>query len=315
MVFQAKDRATKRMIKKYPQEYLRYIEKNYIHIDFIDTVVQGSTGNESRMDLLMKVVEVDGESYWDYVSGLKEPDMKNAFLFNTEIQSTPMTDKLIRRSHNYASKASFEYGIPVESFVLSMAEVESRKISMEISKGDKFTIDVLSLTEKDADKSINNIKEKIENKCQLNPCDLFDLMFLPFMTSRKYNQNELYRQSVKITNQAIIDPEDEIEIKDCLEWHLDDFVKNEEEYNLIIGDLMKGMRSRYIEDVKKASIEKGIIIGEAIGEEKGEKKGERKLIATMLNETGDIDHIHEITKYPRSEIEKIAELASINIKV
>ena len=81
-------------------------------------------------------------------------DENGAFLFNNEIQSTLMNEYLIRRSHNYASKTSLEYGLPVESFVLSTVEPKSRKIIREIAKGEKFTIDVATLTEKDADKAI-----------------------------------------------------------------------------------------------------------------------------------------------------------------
>lgn len=99
-----------------------------------------------------------------------------------------MNEYLIRRSHNYASKSSLEYGLPVESFVLSTVEPKSRKIIREIAKGEKFTIDVATLTEKDADKVIYTISNKIENKHRLNPYDLFDLIFLPYMTSNTYNQ-------------------------------------------------------------------------------------------------------------------------------
>ena len=42
-----------------------------------------------------------------------------------------MNEYLIRRSHNYASKSSLEYGLPVESFVLSTVEPKSRKIIRE----------------------------------------------------------------------------------------------------------------------------------------------------------------------------------------
>ena len=49
------------------------------------------------------------------------------------------------------------------------------------------------------------------------------------MTSNTYNQKELYVISVKLTHQAIIDPEDKAEIMDLLEWSLDDFIKTEKE--------------------------------------------------------------------------------------
>lgn len=214
-----------------------------------------------------------------------------------------MNEYLIRRSHNYASKSSLEYGLPVESFVLSTVEPKSRKIIREIAKGEKFTIDVATLTEKDADKAIYTITKKIENKHQLNPYDLFDLIFLPYMTSNTYNQKELYVLSVKLTHQAIIDPEDKEEIMDLLEWSLDDFIKTEKEYMQYEGDLMGNIHSRFVERVKEESLEKGI------------KQGEQNIIINLLKEFKDIDYIQQITRYPRSEIENIAKIASINIKI
>lgn len=222
-----------------------------------------------------------------------------------------MNEYLIRRSHNYASKSSLEYGLPVESFVLSTVEPKSRKIIREIAKGEKFTINVATLTEKDADKVIYTISNKIENKHRLNPYDLFDLIFLPYMTSNTYNQKELYVISVKLTHQAIIDPEDKAEIMDLLEWSLDDFIKTEKEYMQYEGDLMGNIHSRFVERVKEESLEKGI----KIGEEKGIKQGEQNIIINLLNEFKDIDYIQQITRYPRSEIENIAKIASINIKI
>ena len=312
MVHQAKDKVFRRMIRKYPQEYLIYSGKNYVFLGFEDSVVFGSIGEESRMDIAMKVLEVEEDDFWDYINGLRDmKDENGAFLFNNEIQSTLMNEYLIRRSHNYASKSSLEYGLPVESFVLSTVEPKSRKIIREIAKGEKFTIDVATLTEKDADKAIYTITKKIENKHQLNPYDLFDLIFLPYMTSNIYNQKELYVLSVKLTHQAIIDPEDKEEIMDLLEWSLDDFIKTEKEYMQYEGDLMGNIHSRFVERVKEESLEKGI----KIGEEKGIKQGEQNIIINLLKEFKDIDYIQQITRYPRSEIENIAKIASINIKI
>ena len=286
MVHQAKDKVFRRMIRKYPQEYLIYSGKNYVFLGFEDSVVFGSIGEESRMDIAMKVLEVEEDDFWDYINGLRDmKDENGAFLFNNEIQSTLMNEYLIRRSHNYASKS------------------KSRKIIREIAKGEKFTIDVATLTEKDADKAIYTITKKIENKHQLNPYDLFDLIFLPYMTSNTYNQKELYVISVKLTHQAIIDPEDKEEIMDLLEWSLDDFIKTEKEYMQYEGDLMGNIHSRFVERVKEESLEKGI------------KQGEQNIIINLLKEFKDIDYIQQITRYPRSEIENIAKIASINIKI
>ena len=204
--------------------------------------------------------------------------------------------------------------MPVEPFFISTVELKSRKASVEIVKGEKFTADVLSLTEMDADKRLNRISKKLENNEELIPYDFFDLAFLPFMTSKKHSQVKLYSISLKIK-----ETEDKVGIRDILDWYFEDLIKTHEDYELIKGDLMNDIRAMYIQDEKEESKKEGIKEGEIKGIKKGKIEGkmeERKQVITnMLNETDDINFIHKMTKYPRSEIINVAKLASINIKI
>ena len=196
-----------------------------------------------------------------------------------------------------------QYGMPVEPFFISTVELKSRKASVEIVKGEKFTADVLSLTEMDADKRLNRISKKLENNEELIPYDFFDLAFLPFMTSKKHNQVKLYSISLKNCAQGVKDTEDKVGIRDILDWYFEDLIKTREDYELIKGDLMNDIRAMYIQDEKEESKKEG-------------KMEERKQVITnMLKETDDINFIHKMTKYPRSEIINVAKLASINIKI
>ena len=70
---------------------------------------------------------------------------------------------------------------------------------------------------------------------------------------------------------------------------------------------MNEIRARYIQDEREDARKEGKIEG---------KIEERKQVITnMLKETDDINFIHKMTKYPRSEIINVAKLASINIKI
>ena len=70
---------------------------------------------------------------------------------------------------------------------------------------------------------------------------------------------------------------------------------------------MNEIRARYIQDEREDARKEGKIEG---------KIEERKQVITnMLKETYDINFIHKMTKYPRSEIINVAKLASINIKI
>ena len=66
---------------------------------------------------------------------------------------------------------------------------------------------------------------------------------------------------------------------------------------------MNEIRARYIQDEREDARKEG-------------KMEERKQVITnMLKETDDINFIHKMTKYPRSEIINVAKLASINTKI
>ena len=70
---------------------------------------------------------------------------------------------------------------------------------------------------------------------------------------------------------------------------------------------MNEIRARYIQDEREDARKEGKIEG---------KIEERKQVITnMLKETDDINFIHKMTKYPRSEIINVAKLASLNIKI
>ena len=74
---------------------------------------------------------------------------------------------------------------------------------------------------------------------------------------------------------------------------------------------MNEIRARYIQDEREDARKEGKIEGKIEG-----KNEERKQVITnMLKETDDINFIHKMTKYPRSEIINVAKLASINIKI
>lgn len=100
--------------------------------------------------------------------------------------------------------------------------------------------------------------------------------------------------------------EDRQEIIDLLYLYLDDTVKIED-YEKVRGDLMTGIRSRYIQDEKNQSKEEGIKIGE--------EKVMNKIVVNLLKESNDINYIQRITDMPLSKIENIARMASISIKV
>ncbi len=193
--------------------------------------------------------------------------------------------------------------MPVEPFFISTVELKSRKASVEIVKGEKFTADVLSLTEMDADKRLNRISKKLENNEELIPYDFFDLAFLPFMTSKKHSQVKLYSISLKICAQGVKETEDKVGIRDILDWYFEDLVKTNEDYELVQGDMMNDIRARYIQDEREDARKEGKI------------ELEEKIITNILNEINDVDYIHKITKIPRSKIVEIAKLASINIKI
>ena len=66
---------------------------------------------------------------------------------------------------------------------------------------------------------------------------------------------------------------------------------------------MNEIWARYIQDEREDARKEGKI------EER------KQVITNMLKETDDINFIHKMTKYPRSEIINVAKLASINIKI
>ena len=70
---------------------------------------------------------------------------------------------------------------------------------------------------------------------------------------------------------------------------------------------MNEIRARYIQDEREDARKEG--------KKEGKIEERKQVITNMLKETDDINFIHKMTKYPRSEIINVAKLASINIKI
>ena len=287
MVHHSKDKVPRNLISMYPQEYIDWIGKDYEVIECLNTVITDIDGNEGIADTLIKVRERMPQRI--------DKNENPPFIHNSEIQSSWITPKILIRSHGYCNKTSLQYQIPVEPFFISTVEPKSRKASIEIVKGEKFTADVLSLTEMDADKRLNRITKKLENNEELIPYYFFDLAFMPFMTSKVHSQVELYGISLKTCAQAVKETNDKMGIRDLLDWYFEDLIKTREDYELIKGDLMNDIRAMYIQDEKEES------------RKEGRTEEKESVIKNILKEINDVDFIHKITKYPRSEIIKIAK--------
>lgn len=290
---QQKNRIFKRIIKKYPQKFLKYLGFDYEFIKLLDSIELYSTWENSKIDILMHVKErIDkNPSEENEYTNLEE---NSSFILHIEIRKSLVNRHIACENFEYASETYFQYRLPSKIVIISADEPKSKPLIMEIILDSPYTITIISLSEKSADECLNKITKKVENNEELNPYDLFDLIFLQFMTSSKYNQAELYEFSLRLVKEAKIDAEDRQEITDLLYLYLEDIVKMEE-YEKVREDLMTGTISRYIQD------------------EKNQTKDElmNKIVVNLLKENKDINFIQRITNLPPSKIKSIAQNASL----
>ena len=132
MVHHSKDKVPRKLMDMYPQSLVDWIGKNYEVIECKSPVIMDSDGNEGIADGLITVIKRLPE-------GIEKTE-NLPFIFNPEIQSSWVTPKILIRSHGYCNKACLQYGMPVEPFFISTVELKSRKASVEIVKGEKFTV-------------------------------------------------------------------------------------------------------------------------------------------------------------------------------
>ena len=218
--------------------------------------------------------------------------LDNGDILNVEAHSTPITLEDKKKFFDYASYYSITNqgkNRKVHTLVLSSYYTNNDSVNYEWHGTSPFTIPYKSFNSFDGEKTINTISLKNKNNEKLNDSEIGDLRILTFMKSRK-SHKELLIESIKLTNEAIMDEEERIFTK-CLQYFLaKKFIQDDHEFEEVM-EMMEigsakfgGVFDRYDEIMREKM--------------KNERKDEINLIMEEIEKRGmskkDIEEIKKL---------------------
>ena len=184
-----------------------------------------------------KIVTYEGKiRECDFVGLLNNGDILNVEAHSTRID---LEDK--KKFFDYATYYSItnqEKNRKVHTLVLSSYYSNNDSVNYNWHSSSPFTIPYKSFNTFNAEKTINKISLKNKTQEQLNIDEIEDLRILTFMDSEK-SHRELSIESVKLTNEALMDERQRTFTKALQYFLARKYVENEEEFKEVMKMINK----------------------------------------------------------------------------
>ncbi len=184
--------------------------------------------------------------------------------------------------------------LEVETQVMITEDVE-KSVKEYKTKNITFSPNFWSYKSLNANEKINKIDNKIHKQQEINEEEMIDLIYLPYMESKK-SKVELLLKSCQLTNKVKGPTKEQLKaMKTCQLLIMEKYVKNESEKK----KLMKVIKMK-LNIVQRLKLE-----GEKEGIEKGVEKGVEK-VAKNMKKTGETPKfISKMTGLDHQTIEKL----------
>ena len=191
-----------------------------------------------------RIIRPCPRDFVSYEGKRKEADfiglLDNGDLLNLEAHSSQISLEDKKKFFDYATYYSIKYhdeDIKVHTLVLSSYYKDNDSVDYDWHGSSRFTIPYKSLNSFDAEKTINKISLKNKNNEELDKYEIDDLRILTFMKSDKTHE-ELLIESVKLTNEAKMDPNERAYTKTLQSYLARKFIEDDEKYEEVM-DMIK----------------------------------------------------------------------------
>ena len=134
------------------------------------------------------------------------------FCISYEFHSGPINGKTVLRNYQYAIDLRVDVEVPVKPHFVSLDENKTPIPIVEIFPGVFSNPDVTFLADIDGEKSLNNIRDKLENQVELDDDDAYHLALMPFFHYEK-SREEVLEYMCQFINKIEISEEHKYIIK------------------------------------------------------------------------------------------------------
>ena len=210
---------------------------------------------------------------------------------------------VLKRVLTYVSILYGKYELPIEVRIMISPYVEEDAISLEVCPGMFFEPKISSFKQRDGDKFLNNINEKVKNNEELTFQETIDLGIVPLMRS-EHSPNDQILKTIELTRRIKnIDHDLKNEILGVQVLLADKFVEDPDLKNQIMDVI--NMDLDIVHDYGTYREEQGIKQGIKQGKDLGRGEEKVKTAINMLNEGYSINQIEKVTHLDANSIEQL----------
>ena len=291
------DKTSKILFTTYGDDFLRYFGEYKKIIRELGTEVHTLYGAHRRLD---RLALVDDNT-----------------LQNWEFESKEIDDDTLGRIWEYNNLKSAEIGVIMDSFIISFANPDSCRESVEIGRSIVFAPIIMYLQKMGLPKKLNTIEEKVNDNKKISIEDELTLIFVTLSVKDSSKEKMLKRVCGVLKKIDYIAKYRRVVIDSLISFQIENFVKTKEDYDKLneVVDMQMSVEELFIQTEREHEFDSGFNQGRIEGKKEGKKEGIKEgkkegikegikegkkevldeIIINMLNDSVDDDSIQKLT--------------------
>lgn len=221
--------------------------------------------------------------------------MEDDTFIHFEFQTTNKGTIDLRRFRAYEALLSHQTGKDVLTYVVYSGNIKNPEDTLKTGINE-FKINLISMADKDGDKTYNDVMRKIESGIEITKQDIISLTFTPIMGGEMSTIDKILN-AIKIVKD--VDKDYKYDVESILYAFANKFLSGK--------DLEKVREELRMTELGKSLIQEGIEKGREEGIEKGREEGKAELLIKIL--------MKKFKRIPNEYKEKIKQLPEETLEI
>lgn len=277
MIDRLYDKTSKILFSTYGDDFLKYFGEYKNIIRELGTEVHTLYGAHRRLD---RLALVDDNT-----------------LQNWEFEVKDINDDTLSRIWEYNNLKSAEIGAIMDSFIISFANPDSCKETVEIGRSIVFAPIIKYLQKMGLPKELNTIEDKVNDNEKITVQDELTLIFVTLSVKDSFKVKMLKRVCSVLKKIDYIAEYRRVVIDSLISFQIENFVKTKEEQDKLneVVCMQMSVEELFVQTELEYQFDSGYDQGIKEGVKKGKKENEDEIIMNMLENSADDEFIVKVT--------------------
>jgi len=281
------DKTSKILFSTYGDDFLKYFGEYKNIIRELGTEVHTLYGAHRRLD---RLALVDDNT-----------------LQNWEFEVKDIDDDTLSRIWEYNNLKSAEIGAIMDSFIISFANPDTCKETVEIGRSIVFAPIIKYLQKMGLSKELNTIEDKVNDNERITVRDELTLIFVTLSVKDSSKEKILKRVCSVLKKIDYIAEYRRVVIDSLISFQIENFVKTKEEQDKLneVVCMQMSVEELFVQTELEYQFDSGYDQGIKEGVKKGKKENEDEIIMNMLENSADDEFIMKCTNCSREHLQEL----------